>query len=1157
LWHANLGNTLAKDGKLEEAILECKQAIQLNPDFAGAHRYLAAILYDQGKLVDALTELREAIRLKPDDDIARAYLAHVLTAQGKLIEAIAECRAAIRINPDSAAAHYNLGGALGKQGKLEEAIAEYRTAIRMKPDLAEAHNGLGSMLCDVKHEYVQAEAEFRVAVRLEPYEALVHANLGNALYHQGKLEAAVAEYRTAIGIKPDLACAHKNLAVALTDQGKPDQAVVEYTQAIRLTPNDASVHYGLGNALRDQRKLAEAIAAYHEAIRLKPDYHWQHNNLGNALKRQGKLDEAIAEYRTAIGIRPDCAEAHNNLGGALSDQGKLDEAIAEYRTAIRIKPDFAGAHSNLGTALWHQGKLDQAITEYRTAIRIKPDDAVVHSNLGIALRDQGKLDEAVAEHRTAIRLKPDYAEAHNDLGNALHDEGKLDEAVAEHRTAIRLKPDLANAHNSLGSVLKDQGKLDEAIAEHREAIRLKPDEYLPHRNLGRALRQLGDYAGSLAETRKAHELGSKRANWKEPSAEWVAEAERMAAMAPRLSAVLKGDDRPRDIAERLTFAQMAYDREHFAAAARLWAEALEADPARANHLGAAHRYNAACAAALAGSGKAVDHSPPDKAARSRFRTQAHDWLRADLALRGKQLRNGQPADRATARRALQHWKNDTELAGIRDAAALAALPPDEQRAWRALWTDVDAMLKHDEPQAQVALDAPVKARGKPLQPATKSGESSRIKAGDRPPQGNAAPVAVRGKQTDAVAADRAGSGPKPDTDKSADGAEATVSLAKRWPAIRKGEDRPRDTAERLSCAQMAYDRQHFALAARLWTEAFAADPKLGDDRDAGRLYDAAHAAILAADGKGKDDPPPGAQAKARLRAQALDWLKADLAVWAKVLASGSARDRMALIRTLVRWKIETDLVCIRDPAARKKLPAEEQKAWRTLWAGVDALLKPDDCWAHTHLGEALNAEGKRPEAAAEFRRAVRLAPYDGITCFGVGTAIRNQGFPDEGIELLSRAARWDNEHNDNLGLAIWRLGETLRSLGRYDEAVATFGRIRELRRAGPDDVRKADVEITLTEAQRRSDAAKAKLRSQALEWFKAELDSWSQALDKKSGQDRRSVVRVLEYWKVDRDLAGVRDGDALAKLPEADQKAWRAFWAEVDALLKKARGAGP
>jgi hypothetical protein len=46
----------------------------------------------------------------------------------------------------------------------------------------------------------------------------------------------------------------------------------------------------------------------------------------------------------------------------------------------------------------------------------------------------------------------------------------------------------------------------------------------------------------------------------------------------------------------------------------------------------------------------------------------------------------------------------------------------------------------------------------------------------------------------------------------------------------------------------------------------------------------------------------------------------------------------------------------------------------------------------------------------------------------------------------------------------------------------------------------------------------------------------------------------MRHWQRDPDLAGLRDEAALARLPEADQKAWRTFWAEVATLLKRAQG---
>jgi hypothetical protein len=41
---------------------------------------------------------------------------------------------------------------------------------------------------------------------------------------------------------------------------------------------------------------------------------------------------------------------------------------------------------------------------------------------------------------------------------------------------------------------------------------------------------------------------------------------------------------------------------------------------------------------------------------------------------------------------LTHWKEDADLAPIRDRASLVAMPGDERKAWEALWREVDAVL---------------------------------------------------------------------------------------------------------------------------------------------------------------------------------------------------------------------------------------------------------------------------------------------------------------------------------------------------------------------------------------------------------------------------------------------------------------------------------
>jgi hypothetical protein len=162
----------------------------------------------------------------------------------------------------------------------------------------------------------------------------------------------------------------------------------------------------------------------------------------------------------------------------------------------------------------------------------------------------------------------------------------------------------------------------------------------------------------------------------------------------RLAAILEGGSSPRDAAERLALAGLCrgYKRRP-AMAARLYAEAFAAAPTLAEARGSRHRYDAARSAALAAAGKGEDVAKLDDKERTRLRKQALDWLRADLVLRARQLETGNPADRTAVQKAMRDWQKDTDLAGVRDQAALAKLPPAERQAWAGFWAEVAELLK--------------------------------------------------------------------------------------------------------------------------------------------------------------------------------------------------------------------------------------------------------------------------------------------------------------------------------------------------------------------------------------------------------------------------------------------------------------------------------
>jgi serine/threonine protein kinase/Tfp pilus assembly protein PilF len=89
------------------------------------------------------------------------------------------------------------------------------------------------------------------------------------------------------------------------------------------------------------------------------------------------------------------------------------------------------------------------------------------------------------------------------------------------------------------------------------------------------------------------------------------------------------------------------------------------------------------------------------------------------------------------------------------------------------------------------------------------------------------------------------------------------------------------------------------------------------------------------------------------------------------------------------------------------------------------------------------------------------------------------------------------------------------------------------------------------DASQLKDKECAGLRKQALDWLRADLAGYTGLLGQGFSQNNAAVQHRLRRWQQDAYLANVR-GDALARLPESERKAWQKLWADVAATLARA-----
>ena len=134
--HAALGKVLFfSEIDLAGATREYKRAIELKPNDADAHHWfsndsLAAL----GQFDEAIVEGKRSVELDPLSIVINADLGETLFYARRFDESVAQLRKTLEIDPTSFYAHYNLGIALQAKGDLSGAITEYEKAKQLSGD---------------------------------------------------------------------------------------------------------------------------------------------------------------------------------------------------------------------------------------------------------------------------------------------------------------------------------------------------------------------------------------------------------------------------------------------------------------------------------------------------------------------------------------------------------------------------------------------------------------------------------------------------------------------------------------------------------------------------------------------------------------------------------------------------------------------------------------------------------------------------------------------------------------------------------------------------------------------------------------------------------------------------------------------------------------
>ena len=157
--HYDLGVALVARGETLRPSRVIGGPVKLKPSYTQAWNNLAILLREEGKVEEAMAACRNALRIRQDVAEVHSNMGLILASQGLLAEAEESHRQSIRCKPDFAEGHNNLGIVLRDQGKLDEGLLSYNEAIRLSPGYADAHLNR-SLLWLVEGDYLRGWQEY-------------------------------------------------------------------------------------------------------------------------------------------------------------------------------------------------------------------------------------------------------------------------------------------------------------------------------------------------------------------------------------------------------------------------------------------------------------------------------------------------------------------------------------------------------------------------------------------------------------------------------------------------------------------------------------------------------------------------------------------------------------------------------------------------------------------------------------------------------------------------------------------------------------------------------------------------------------------------------------------------------------------------------------
>jgi tetratricopeptide (TPR) repeat protein len=328
-----LGIIRAQQKREAEAEALFRQAIAIQPNYAGAQAGLGLLYVQMGKDQLAIPPLQESLRLDPGRKDAQAALisiwrsqAHSAAQHEDLEKSLALLIQARKVAPDDPDVQYELGMVALRMDLFPDAIWAFDQTLKLRPDDSRALYGLGRANLALA-KFDEAQRTFERYVQLRPADASGHYAVGVSLQALQRTAGARTEFERSIALQPQQTESYFQLGLMDLDAGNLVAAEEEFGHVLTRAPQHAGALTGMGRVRFQDKKYSESATLLEKAVVSDSRLREAHYYLGLTDSRLGRKEESEKELAIANRIEHEEVEKHQNILKIVdADQAQLPES---------------------------------------------------------------------------------------------------------------------------------------------------------------------------------------------------------------------------------------------------------------------------------------------------------------------------------------------------------------------------------------------------------------------------------------------------------------------------------------------------------------------------------------------------------------------------------------------------------------------------------------------------------------------------------------------------------------------------------------------------------------------------------------------------------------------------------------------------------------